>query len=77
MFTYYYDPEILRNKLTPLSIFRDLPLRKRDSEKFIFYFYVFYRVYTKIHKRCRLIVYPVIDFLGHGVACVSFGTKND
>ena len=25
-FTYYYDPVILRNKLTPLSIFRDLAL---------------------------------------------------
>ena len=31
-FTYYYDPEILQNKLTPLSIFRDLALRKRDSK---------------------------------------------
>ena len=30
---YYYDPVILRNKLTPLSIFRDLPLRKRDLKK--------------------------------------------
>ena len=29
-FTYYYDPAMLRNKLTPLSIFRDLALRKRD-----------------------------------------------
>ena len=77
MFTYYYDPVMLRNKLTPLSIFRDLPLRKRDSKKFIFYFYVFYnRVYTNNQKRCRLVVYPVMDFLGHGVACVSFGTKN-
>ena len=25
----YYDPAILQNKLTPLSIFRDLALRKR------------------------------------------------
>ena len=25
---YYYDPVILRNKLTPLSIFIDLALRK-------------------------------------------------
>ena len=32
-FTYYYDPAILRNKLTPLSIFGDLALRKRDSNK--------------------------------------------
>ena len=33
-FTYYmyYDPAILRNKLTPLSIFRDLALRKRNSK---------------------------------------------
>ena len=27
-FTYYYDPAILQNKLTPLSIFKDLALRK-------------------------------------------------
>ena len=27
-FTYYYDPVILQNKLTPLSIFRDPALRK-------------------------------------------------
>ena len=47
-FTYYYDPAILRNKLTPLSIFRDLALRERDSNKLIVYFYVFYRVYTNI-----------------------------
>ena len=26
-FTYYYGPVILRNKLTPLSIFRDIALR--------------------------------------------------
>ena len=45
-FTYYYDSVILRNKLTPLSIFRDLALRKRDSKKFVFYFYVFYKAYT-------------------------------
>ena len=32
-FTYYYDPAISRNKFTPLSIFRDLALRKRDSKK--------------------------------------------
>ena len=32
-FTYYYDPAILPNKLTPLSIFRDLAMRKRDSKK--------------------------------------------
>ena len=31
-FTYYYDPAILRNNLTPLSIFRDQGLRKRDSK---------------------------------------------
>ena len=49
-FTYYYDPVILQNKLTPLSIFRDLALRKRDSKKFMFYFYVFYRVYANIQK---------------------------
>ena len=33
-FTYYYDPVILQNKLTPLTIFRDLSLRKRDSKNF-------------------------------------------
>ena len=49
-FTYYYDPVILRNKLTPLSIFRDLALKKRDSKKFMFYFYVFYGVYTNIQN---------------------------
>ena len=49
-FTYYYDPVILRNKLTPLSIFRDLGLRKRDSKKCMLYFYVLYRVYTNIQK---------------------------
>ena len=27
-FTYYYDPILLLNKLTPLSIFTDLALRK-------------------------------------------------
>ena len=27
-FTYYYDPAILRNKLTHLSSFKDLALRK-------------------------------------------------
>ena len=48
--TYYYDPVILQNKLTPLLIFRDLALRKRDSKKFMFYFYVFYKVYTNIKK---------------------------
>ena len=50
VFTYYYDPVILQNKLTPLSIFRDLALRKRNSKKFMLYFYVFYRVYTNIQK---------------------------
>ena len=49
-FTYYYDPAILQNKLTPLSIFRDLALRKGDSKKFMFYFYVFYMVHTNIQK---------------------------
>ena len=49
-FTYYYDPVILRNKLTPSSIFRDIALRKRDSKKFMFHFYVFYRVYTNIQN---------------------------
>ena len=37
-FTYYYDPAILQNKLTPLSIFRDLALRKGDLKMFIFHF---------------------------------------
>ena len=39
-FTYYYDPVILRNKLTPLSISRDLALRKRDSKNLCFTFRV-------------------------------------
>ena len=35
-FNYYYDPVILQNKLTPLSIFRELALRKRDSKSLCF-----------------------------------------
>ena len=61
--------------MTPLSIFRDLALRKRDSKKIIVYFYVFYRVYTIIPKFYGLVVYSFIDFLGDNVACVYFGTK--
>ena len=34
--TYYYDPVILRNKMKPLSIFRDLALRKRVSKRLCF-----------------------------------------
>ena len=74
-FTYYYGPAILRNKLTPLSIFRDIVLRKRDSKNAIVNFYVFYRVYTNIQKLYGLVVYYFMDFLGDRVACVSFGTK--
>ena len=74
-FTYYYDPEILQNKLTPLSIFRDLALRKGDSKKFMFYLYVFYRVYTNIPKLFGLVVYPFMDFLGDYLACARFGTN--
>ena len=74
-FTYYYDPAILRNKLTSLSIFRDLALRKRDSKTIIVYFYVFYRVYTNMQKLYGLVVYSFMDFLGDSVAFVSFGTK--
>ena len=73
--TYYYDPAILQNKLTPLSVFRDLALRKGDSKKFMFYFYVFYRVYTNIPKLFGLVVYYFMDFLGDNVACARFGTK--
>ena len=40
-FTYYYDPVFMQNKLTPLSIFRDLALKKRDSKKLMFYFCLF------------------------------------
>ena len=71
-FAYYYDPVILRNKLTPLSIFRDPAMRKRKrvSKKFMFYFYVFYRMYTNIQKCYGLVVYPFMNFMGHGVACV-------
>ena len=36
VFTYYYDPAILRDKLTPKSIFRDFALRKRDSKNYLF-----------------------------------------
>ena len=74
-FTYYYDPAILRNILTPLSILRDPALRKRDSKKIIVYFYVFYRVYTNIPKLYELVVYSFMDFLGDSVARVRFGTK--
>ena len=74
-FTCYNDPAILRKKLTPFSIFRDLALRKRDSKKIIVYFYVFFRVYTKIPKLYELVVYSLMEFLGDSVACVSFGTK--
>ena len=74
-FTFYYDPAILRNKLTPLSIFRDIVLRKRDLKKAIVNFYMFNRVYTNISKLYGLVVYSFIDFLGDRVACVSFGTK--
>ena len=49
-FTYYYDPVILQNKLTHLSIFRDLALRMEIPKSFMFYFYVFYRVYANIQK---------------------------
>ena len=70
--TYYYDPVILQNKLTPLSIFRDVALRKRNSKKLIVYFYVFYWVYTKIPKLYGLVVYSFMDFLGDSVACVRF-----
>ena len=47
-FTYYYDSVILRNKLSPLSIFRDL--EKERFKMFMFYLYVFYRMYTNIQK---------------------------
>ena len=43
-FTYYYEPAILRNKLTPLQIFRELALSKLDSKEFIVYFYMTHRV---------------------------------
>ena len=66
---------MLQNKLTPLSIFRDLALRKGDSKRYMFYFNVFYRVYTYISKLFGLVVYSFIDFLGDNVACARFGTK--
>ena len=74
-FTYYYDPAILQNKLTPLSIFRDLALRKGDSKKFMFYFYVFDRVYTNIPIFFGLIVYSFMDILGDNVACTVLELK--
>ena len=73
-FTYYCDPAILQNKLTPLSIFRDPALRKRDSKKNI-YFCVFDRVYTNISKLNGLLVCSVMNFLGDSFACVCVGTK--
>ena len=39
-----YDPAFLGNKLTPLSIFEDLALRKYDLETFMVHFYMFHRV---------------------------------
>ena len=36
---------------------------------------MFYRVYSKIKILYGLVVYPFMVFLGHGVACVSFGIK--
>ena len=75
-FTYYYDPAILQNKLTLLSIFRDLSLRKGASKKLMFYFYVFYRVYTNILKLFGLVIYYFMDFLGDNVACARFWDKN-
>ena len=50
-------------------------MRKGDSKKFMFYFYVFYRVYTNIPKLFGLVVYYFIDFLGDNVAYARFGTK--
>ena len=41
----------------------------------MFYFYVFYRVYTNIPKLFGLVVYSFMDFLGDSVACARFGTK--
>ena len=65
----------MQNKLAPVLIFRDLALRKGDSKKFMFNFYVFYRVYTNIPKLFGLVVYYFMDFLGDNVACARFGTK--
>ena len=50
VFSYYHDPVILRNRWTLLTIFRDLGLRKSDSKKCKFNFYVLYRVCTNIEK---------------------------
>ena len=50
VFSYYHDPVILRNRWAALTIFRDLGLRKRDSKKCMFNFYVLYRVCTNIEK---------------------------
>ena len=47
----------------------------------MFYFFVFYRmytnyrVYTNIPKLFGFAVYPFMDFLGDNVACARFGTK--
>ena len=66
----------MRNKLTPLSIFRDLALKKRETQrKIIVYLNVFYRVYTDIPKLYGLVVYSFMDFLGDIVTCISFGNE--
>ena len=62
-------------KMTPLSIFRDLAARKRDSKKLMVYLYVFPKVFTNIPNLFGLVHYPLMDFLGVGIACVSFETK--
>ena len=41
----------------------------------MFYFYVFYRVYTNIPKLFGLVVNYFVDFLGDNVACARFGPK--
>ena len=41
----------------------------------MFYFYVFYRVYTYIPELFGLVVYSFMDFLGDNAACARFGTK--
>ena len=76
-FTYYYDPVILPNKLTPLSIFE-----RSSSEKVRFKI-----VYGLLLNRCSIGCKQTFkndmdwnyihfwDFLGDSVACVSFETK--
>ena len=74
-FTYYYDPAILRNKLTFFN-FQRPSSKKERFQKNNCSLYVFYRVYINIQKLYGLLVYSFMDFLGFSVACVRFWNQN-